>query len=130
MSQLVPFIHFVSFIRAGVYPCFQKNVGVNVIFNRSYSAKPIQPKGAELTPVKTYESAGLQKSQILAENRGLAGIYRWTNKLNSKTYVGSAENLAKRLAIYYRKSELLKSPRPIHKAFLRYGYDNFILEIL
>jgi group I intron endonuclease len=34
------------------------------------------------------------------------------------------------MAIYFRESELLKSPRPIHKALLKYGYDNFILEIL
>lgn len=115
MPQLVPFFKNFCFISVNRYACF-------------HSAKPLQTKG--VTPVKIYNNAGLQKSHILTENRGLAGIYRWINKLNNRTYVGSAENLSKRLAIYYRKSELLKSPRPIHKALLKYGYDNFILEIL
>jgi len=78
----------------------------------------------------SYESAGLQKNQILKECSGLRGIYRFTNKTNNKTYVGSGENLAKRFAIYFRKSELVKSKRPIHSAFLYYGYDNFRLDIL
>lgn len=60
----------------------------------------------------------------------LRGIYRFTNKTNNKTYVGSGENLAKRFAIYFRKSELVKSKRPIHSALLYYGYDNFRLDIL
>lgn len=97
---------------------------------RFLSVKVTNGKRDELIPVKTYINAGLEKNRVLIENRGLSGIYRWVNKLNNKTYVGSGEDLAKRLAIYYRKSELLKSPRPIHKALLKYGYDNFRLEIL
>jgi len=65
-----------GFIDAGACSCFHESASVNAIFKRSYSAKPLQTKGANLTPVKTYDSAGLQKSQILTENRGLAGIYR------------------------------------------------------
>jgi excinuclease UvrABC nuclease subunit len=37
----------------------------------------------------------------MAENKGKAGIYRWTNLINGKTYVGSAADLSKRLAHYY-----------------------------
>jgi group I intron endonuclease len=44
--------------------------------------------------------------------------------------VGSGKDLAKRLAIYYKKSELIKYPRHIHRALLKYGYANFRLEIL
>lgn len=55
---------------------------------------------ANITPVISYESAGLQKDQILKECGGLRGIYRFTNKTNNKTYVGSGENLAKRFVIY------------------------------
>ena len=79
---------------------------------------------------KTYDNALLLKKVILADNRGLSGIYRWVNKLNNKTYVGSGMDLANRLACYYRNSELTRNKRPIHKALLKYGHDNFILEIL
>lgn len=84
----------------------------------------------KLIPVKTYDNAGSLKKLILADNRGLSGIYRWINKINKKTYVGSGKDLAKRLAIYYKTSELLKYKRPIHQALLKHGYENFHLEIL
>lgn len=66
----------------------------------------------------------------MAENKGKSGVYRWVNKINGKTYVGSGQDLAKRLGIYYKRSELVKFKRPIHSALLRYGYENFKLEIL
>jgi len=44
--------------------------------------------------------------------------------------VGSGLNLFKRLGDYYNKSELIRNPRPIHAALLKYGYENFQLEIL
>lgn len=81
-------------------------------------------------PEKIYEDAALLKKLILEENKGLSGIYRWVNKINNKNYVGSGKDLAKRLAIYYKKSELIKYPRPIHKALLKYEHVNFRLEIL
>jgi group I intron endonuclease len=52
------------------------------------------------------------------------------NKLNNNTYVGSGLNLSKRVGDYYKKSELNRNPRPIHAALLKYGYENFSLEIL
>lgn len=52
------------------------------------------------------------------------------NNLNNNTYVGSGIDLSKRLASYYRKSELIRNTRSIHKALLKYGHDNFTLEIL
>lgn len=68
----------------------------------------------------------------MADNRGLSGIYRWVNKTNGKvkTYVGSGKDLSKRLYIYYKSSELIRSKRPIHQALQKYGYEGFILEIL
>jgi hypothetical protein len=54
---------------------YEKN-GVCVTAKRYYSGKPLQSKGANLIPVKTYMSAGSQKNQVLLENRGLTGIYR------------------------------------------------------
>lgn len=44
--------------------------------------------------------------------------------------MGSGLNLFKRLGDYYNKSELIRNPRPIHAALLKYGYENFQLEIL
>lgn len=52
------------------------------------------------------------------------------NKLNNNAYVGSGLNLSKRVGDYYKKSELNRNPRPIHAALLKYGYENFNLEIL
>lgn len=42
------------------------------------------------TPVAVYENTKLQKKQILCENNGKTGIYRWVNKVNGKSYIGSA----------------------------------------
>ncbi len=72
----------------------------------------------------------LNKNIILFENKGKSGVYRWINKLNNNTYVGSGLNLSKRLGEYFNQSELKRNPRPIHAAILKYGYENFILEIL
>lgn len=50
--------------------------------------------------------------------------------MNNNTYVGSGLDLSKRIGDYYKKSELKRNNRPIHAALLKYGYDNFKLEIL
>ena len=83
-----------------------------------------------MIPVKHYENALLNKKDILTENKNKSGIYRFVNKLNNKTYVGSGQDLAKRLGLYFKPSELLRFKRPIHSALLRYGHENFRLEIL
>ena len=80
--------------------------------------------------VKYYENALLSKNMIFIENKNKSGIYRWVNKLNNKTYVGSGLDLSKRVGDYFKKSELNRNPRPIHAALLKYGYENFNLEIL
>lgn len=83
-----------------------------------------------VSPVKRYENAEVFKDEVLKDNRNLSGVYRWVNNLNGKTYVGSGVNLAKRLGSYYNKKELSRNPRPILDALLKYGYNNFTLEIL
>ena len=52
------------------------------------------------------------------------------NNLNGKTYVGSAINLSKRLGSYFNEKELNRNLRPIQDALLKYGHQNFTLEIL
>jgi hypothetical protein len=57
-----------------------------------------------VTPIVVYSNADTQKFEILKENRGKSGVYRWTNLVSGKTYVGSGTNLSKRLSAYYNLS--------------------------
>lgn len=60
-----------------------------------------------------------------------AGIYMITNKKTKKFYIGMSKNLKARFYNYLIKDRLLenKSSR-IHKALLKYGYENFSVSIL
>jgi group I intron endonuclease len=80
-----------------------------------------------VSPIKKYVNARLLKDKIFEDNKDKSGIYRW---VNNKTYVGSGVNLTKRLRSYFNEKELNKNPRPIHDALIKYGLDNFTLEIL
>jgi len=83
-----------------------------------------------ILPVKVYQNGKLQKSQILQENKNKSGIYRWTNLLNGKSYIGSSKIISSRLYSYYSENTLKKSGSLIYKAILKYKHDNFSLEIL
>jgi len=79
-----------------------------------------------------YANADTQKELAIKQNRFKSGIYRWTNKISGKSYIGSSVNLSKRLNNYYNY-KILADPKNnmlIYKALLKYGYSNFILEIL
>jgi group I intron endonuclease len=65
----------------------------------------------------------------LADNQGKAGVYRWVNKANGNTYVGSAVNLPRRLREYFNFNQISKGNMSINKALLKYGYSGFQLEI-
>lgn len=52
-----------------------------------------------VSPIKTYSNAEEMKTEALKNNKGKSGIYRWINIINGNTYVGSAVNLKKRLAL-------------------------------
>jgi excinuclease UvrABC nuclease subunit len=54
-----------------------------------------------IVPILSYSNAERMKSEILEENRNKTGIYRWTNLLNGKSYVGSSVNLGRRFRDYY-----------------------------
>ena len=41
-----------------------------------------------LNSVCFYDNAETQKAVIFKENRGKSGVYRWTNKVNGKSYIG------------------------------------------
>lgn len=85
-----------------------------------------------INPIKYYENADTQKESILKDNRHKCGIYKWTNKLNGRFYVGSSVHLSKRLINYYNYNFISnpKYKRLIEKALLKHGYSNFSLEIL
>lgn len=83
-----------------------------------------------LTPI--YFDLKTEKDLILSNNKGKSGVYRWTNKVNGKIYIGSSADLSKRLRNYFNISYLkdLKHIMIIYKALLAHGLDNFKLEIL
>ena len=62
----------------------------------------------------------------------MSGIYKFTNKLNGKIYIGSSKNLAKRFSQYFNISYIstVKNKLTISRALIKYGYFNFSIEIL
>lgn len=85
-----------------------------------------------VVPVRVYNNMDLYKSVILRENKGKSGVYRLTNLVNGKVYIGSGINLSKRFTNYYSYAYISEYKRnmTIYKAILKYGYLNFTLEIL
>ena len=60
----------------------------------------------------------------------MPGIYRWTNLINGKTYLGSYINLSKRFIKYYDNNPLDKNNMLINKAILKHGPEDFTLNIM
>lgn len=57
------------------------------------------------------------------------GIYKFTNKLNNKSYIGQSIHVEKRFHEHLRTAK--KNPKTIfHKAINKYGIENFVFEIL
>jgi group I intron endonuclease len=94
----------------------------------------ISSVSSPVVPVKAYINVDTQRREILAENKGKSGIYKWTNKINGKTYIGSAINIPERLCHYYSKKHMetqLKMGRSaIFSGILKHGIAKFKLEIL
>ncbi len=83
-------------------------------------------------PVKVYQNADINKEEIFIDNKGVSGIYCFTNLINNKQYVGSAVDIRKRMYQYYNDKRLMASAAKgsiISKALLKYGYSAFSLEI-
>lgn len=89
-----------------------------------------------VVPVKVYVNTDIKKLQILKENRGKSGVYRWINNINGKSYIGSSSKLNVRFLQYFNTNYLLnktlikKSNSIIYNSILKNGYSNFTLEIL
>lgn len=61
-------------------------------------------------------------------NRKVIGIYKITNLINNKIYIGQSWDILKRKYIYSRN--LCKSQRFLYNSFIKYGTENFIFEII
>ena len=87
-----------------------------------------------LTPIITYSNAEFLKKQVFKENKGKSGIYKWTNALNNKSYIGSGIDLTVRLRHYYSlkymTTQISLGESAIYSALLKYGLANFSLTIL
>lgn len=82
-------------------------------------------------PAKKYNNAGIEKDQLLLENKAKTGIYMWTNLGDGQRYIGSAVDIKRRLQQYFYIGYLSKNPSMyICNAILKYGPSNFSLEIL
>jgi len=95
----------------------------NKNFNKFYST-------STKIPLIIYFNVKTEKSKILKDNKNKAGVYRWVNLINNKTYIGSSINLSSRFYKYFSNKHLTINNTPIYKAILKYGYSKFKLEIL
>lgn len=58
----------------------------------------------------------------------MAGIYKITNRVNGKCYIGQSVNIDKRLRDHFRKSNSLNAP--LYSAIRKYGKDSFDVCVL
>lgn len=81
-----------------------------------------------------YSNLEKDKDKIYSDNKGKSGVYRFKNKINGSTYVGSSVDLRKRFKYYFSvnflRSVTLRYKSKIYSSLLKNGYENFILEIL
>ena len=54
------------------------------------------------------------------------GIYKFTNKINGKIYIGQSVNIDRRITEHFCRHD----GTPFHLALEKYGKENFIIEIL
>ena len=59
-----------------------------------------------------------------------SGIYKITNKINGKFYIGSTTRLVARKAEHKYRTKNRKGNSAIRNAILKYGEDNFIFTVL
>lgn len=83
------------------------------------------------TAIIVYNNADTEKSKIISDNKGKAGIYLWTHKESGKNYVGSSSNLKTRLSQYFNINYLERNKTMyICNALKEHGYSAFSFSIL
>lgn len=61
------------------------------------------------------------------------GIYKITNKLNNKCYIGKSSNIEERWKYHkwrYQEKGHSEYDKPLYRAFRKYGIENFTFEII
>lgn len=81
-------------------------------------------------PVIIYDNADIYMLKAVKDNKNKSGVYRWVNKVNGKSYVGSSVNPAIRFKNYRSFRYLSTNKMLISKALLKYDYSKFTIEIL
>ena len=73
-----------------------------------------------------------QRAQLLQELKNVAGIYCWYNLFKDLFYIGSSDNLGKRMSCYLSLGYLnsKKDNSIINRALLKNGFAPFVLLIL
>jgi hypothetical protein len=67
---------------------------------RQYSTN-VENGARNQKPERTYDNTLEDKFNIIKQNRKLSGIYKFTNKINGKIYIGSSIDLGKRFTNYF-----------------------------
>ena len=57
-------------------------------------------------------------------------IYKITNQINHKNYIGYTKNPKSRWACHKTESKRLRSGQNIHKAMAKHGIENFLFEVI
>ena len=73
------------------------------------------------------------KKPLIYEVRKMIGIYKITNKVNNKVYVGQSINIKERWQQHIYKAfneKEIAYNSAIHQAFRKYGIENFSFEII
>jgi len=60
----------------------------------------------------------------------ISGIYKFTNKINNKVYIGQAVNLRSRIGGHFRDYKLNKKNKHFYNSIQKYGLENFEVQIL
>lgn len=59
------------------------------------------------------------------------GIYKITNKINNKNYIGKSKNIEQRWQYHIQRKEMSKEyDKALYRAFRKYGVENFTFEII
>ena len=61
----------------------------------------------------------------------MQGIYKITNKINQKCYIGKSKDIIKRWNYHKtRYNDKKEYDKPLYRAFRKYGIENFTFDIL
>jgi group I intron endonuclease len=67
---------------------------------------------------------------MFQETQKIWSLYRITNKINNKVYIGQATDVSKRWSDHRRAVRINNPTQIIHSAMIKYGVDNFEFNII